>query len=229
VCFSAFFITTAFFTTLKQVRYIVPVLPFLAILAVIGIKNVDGRLKGMAWFSYSKYNNYLILISRTILFAGIGILLARNLLYLNNRAIIIQPLKYVFKHENRDAFLRRNLDHYAAVEYINNNLSKDAKIFTMLLGRRGYYLERDYKNDPSFGRSTLYGMITSSKTKEHFTEYTRSLGATHIFMRSALVDKHLNDNFSRKEIVRFMTLIRKLWKPVYDYNGYAVWNILPEG
>ncbi len=131
VCFSVFFITTAFFTTLKQVRYIVPVLPFLAILAVMGIKNVDGRLKGMAWFSYSRYNNYLILISRTILFAGIGILLARNLLYLNNRAIIIQPLKYVFKHENKNAFLRRNLEHYAAVEYINNHLSKDAKIVTM--------------------------------------------------------------------------------------------------
>ena len=223
--FSAFFIAIAFFTTAKQVRYILPVLPFLTILAVMGIKNVDKRLKGMAWFSYSKYNNYLILISRTILFAGIGILLARNLLYLNNRAIIIKPLKYVFKHESRDAFLRRNLEHYAAVEYINNHLSKDAKIFTMLLGRRGYYLERDYKNTPSFGRSTLYGMITSSKTKEHFTEYTRSLGATHIFMRSALVDKHLNDNFSRKEIVRFMTLIRKLWKPVYEYNGYAVWDI----
>ena len=225
VCFSAFFIAIAFFTTLKQVRYIVPVLPFLTILAVMGIKNVDGRLKKMVWFSYSRYNNYIILISRTILFAGIGILLARNLLYLNNRAIIIQPLKYVFKHENKDAFLRRNLEHYAAVEYINNHLSKDAKIFTMFLGRRGYYLERDYKNDQSFGRSTLSGMITSSKTKEQFTEYTRSLGATHIFMRSALVDKHLYDNFSREEIVRFMTLIRKLWKPVYDYNGYAVWDI----
>ena len=225
VCFSAFFIAIAFFTTLKQVRYIVPVLPFLTILAVMGIKNVDGRLKKMVWFSYSRYNNYIILISRTILFAGIGILLARNLLYLNNRAIIIQPLKYVFKHENKDAFLRRNLEHYAAVEYINNHLSKDAKILTMFLARRGYYLERDYKNETSFGRSTLSGMITSSETEEHFKEYTRSLGATHIFMRSVLVDKYLYDNFSQKEIVRFMTLIRKLWKPVYDYNGYAVWDI----
>lgn len=223
--FSAFFIAIAFFTTAKQVRYIVPVLPFLTILAVMGIKNVDGRLKGMVWFSYSRYNNYIILVSRTILFAGIGILLACNLLYLNNRAIIIQPFNYIFKHESRDAFLRRNLEHFAAVEYINNHLPKDAKIFTMFLGRRGYYLERDYKNDPSFGRSTLSGMITSSKTKEHFTEYTRSLGATHIFMRSALVDKYLYDNFSQQEIVRFMTLIRKLWKPVYDYNGYAVWDI----
>lgn len=223
--FSAFFIAIAFFTTAKQVRYIVPVLPFLAILAVIGIKNVDGRLKGTVWFSYSRYNNHIIFISRTILFAGIGILLACNLLYLNNRAIIIQPFNYVFKHENRDAFLRRNLNHYAAVEYINNHLSKDAKIFTMFLGRRGYYLERDYKNDPSFGMSALSGMIKKSKTAEGFTEYTRSLGVTHIFMRSFLVDKYLYDNFSQKEIVRLMTLMRKLWKPVYDYNGYAVWDI----
>lgn len=132
---------------------------------------------------------------------------------------------YLFKHESRDAFLRRNLEHYAAVEYINNHLSKDAKIFTMFLGRRGYYLERDYKNDSSFGMNVLSGMIKKSKTAEGFTEYALSLGVTHIFMRSALVDKYLYDNFSQKEIVRLMTLIRKLWKPVYDYNGYAVWDI----
>lgn len=96
VCFSAFFIAIAFFTTAKQVRYIVPVLPFLAILAVIGIKNVDGRLKGMACFSFSRYNSYIIAVNRTVLFASIGILLACNLLYLNNRAIITQPFQLSF-------------------------------------------------------------------------------------------------------------------------------------
>ncbi len=73
--------------------------------------------------------------------------------------------------------------------------------------------------------SVLSGMIKKSKTAEGFTEYTRSLGVTHIFMRSFLVDKYLYDNFSQNEIVRLMTLMRKLWKPVYDYNGYAVWDI----
>jgi len=162
----------------------------------------------MAWFSYSWYNNYIILISRTILFAGIGILLARNLLYLNNRAIIIQPLKYVFKHENKNAFLRRNLEHYAAVEYINNHLSKDAKIFTMFLGRRGYYLERDYKNDPSFGRSTLSGMITSAKTKG-------------ILQFSSLFASKNNDYKIKSDFLKILAMIyRPFAKARFERNIY---------
>ena len=56
--------------------------------------------------------------------------------------------------ETREDFLKRHLLHYDAVEYINENLPENAKIFTMFLGRRGYYLDRDYKNESSFGMST---------------------------------------------------------------------------
>jgi hypothetical protein len=223
--FSFFFIAIAFFTTDKQVRYIVPVLPFLSVLAVMGIKNVHERLKILVDPACSGYNKYIAQILGIALYAGIGLLLACNFLYLKNRITIIRPLPYVFKQEARNDFLRRNLSHYCAVEYINAHLPVDAKVFTMFLGRRGYYLERDYKNEPSFGRKTIDYMVKSSVSEEKFKEYVKSMCVTHILMRIDLVDKYLQDNFSQQEIKRFLNLAKKSWKQVYECRGYAVWDI----
>ena len=127
--------------------------------------------------------------------------------------------------ETKKSFLRRHLLHYQAVEYINQNLPDDAKVFTMFLGRRGYYLERDYRNEPSFGIHTINQMIKRSSNEKVFKKYIRSMNCTHILMRTSLVDNYLNNNFSSKEIEIFKNLTKKYWKIVYKYNGYSVWDI----
>jgi hypothetical protein len=127
--------------------------------------------------------------------------------------------------ETREAFLNRHLLHYDAVEYINHNLPGDAKIFTLFLGRRGYYLERDYKNDSSFGMSIIRHMVNSSEDEEKFVEYVRSMNITHILMRTDLVNNFLKDNFSIQEIKRFMKLVKKYWTLIYESNGYSIWDV----
>ncbi len=138
---------------------------------------------------------------------------------------IIKPFPYLFGKETKDAFLKRHLLHYDAVKYVNATLPEDAVIFTMFLGRRGYYLDKNYKNESSFGMKTLKLMIRSSSSKEKFVKYIQSLNVTHIMMRTKLVDNYLKDNFSSDKIRRFMRLEKKFWKPVYVHNGYAVWDI----
>jgi hypothetical protein len=53
----------------------------------------------------------------------------------------------------------------------------------------------------------------------------KSMGVTHILMRTDLVDKYLQDNFTLEEIRRFINRSKKCWKPVYEHNGYAVWDV----
>ena len=101
----------------------------------------------------------------------------------------------------------------------------NAKVFTVFLGRRGYYLNREYKNEPSFGRSTISQMVNSSISEKKFKEYVRSMNVTHILIRTDLVDRYLKDNFSKQEIKRFLDLINKYLKRVYEHHGYAVWKI----
>lgn len=208
ILFSVFFIIMAYFLTEKQVRYILPVLPFLSIIAVMGIKNLDDKLKPETCFSFLRFRKRSGALSRILLFAAVAILLTFNLSYLKNRVDIIKPFPYIFNQESRDDFLRRHLLHYDAVKYINANLPMNAKVFTVFLGRRGYYLNREYKNEPSFGQNTISRMVNSSISEKKFKEYVRSMNVTHILMRSDLADNYLKNNFSIEEIKRFINLIK---------------------
>ncbi len=225
VLFSALFIFIAYFLTEKQVRYILPTIPFLTILAVMGIKYIVDRIGEEAFFSPSRFKKNAKSIARKFIFAIVALLLTFNFIYLKTRMDIIKPLPYLFGQEAKTAFLKRHLLHYDAVEYINSSLPVDAKIFTMFLGRRGYYLNRIYRNEPSFGMNTINQMIKSSAIEEKFKEYIKSMNVTHILMRTDLVDNYLKNNFSQEEIKRLMNLARKYWHRVYENNGYTVWDI----
>ena len=96
------------------------------------------------------------------MFASVAVLFIFNFIYLKNRIKTINPFPYVLGKETREAFLKHHLLHYDAVEYINHFLPEDAVVFTMFLGRRGYYLDRAYKNEPSFGMSFIRYMINNA-------------------------------------------------------------------
>ncbi|MCK4529270.1 hypothetical protein KAW18_18050, partial [candidate division WOR-3 bacterium] len=112
-----------------------------------------------------------------------------------------------------------------AMQYINENLPDDARIFLMFLGGRGYYLDRPYYYEKSFGMNTINGMVKASVDKQNFQAYLQSLGCTNILMRIDLFNKYLNDNFPKKTIVRFLNLVKEYWNPIYGLNGYAVYKL----
>ena len=225
VIFTVFFILMAFFLTAKQVRYILPVLPFLAILAVMGIKNILDKMGEKTYFSSSKFGEKIKLTGKIFVFAIVAVLLIFNYIYLKNRIDTINPFPYVMGKETREAFLKHHLLHYDAVEYINNNLPADAKIFTMFLGRRGYYLERAYQNEPSFGMSTIRNLVKCSNNEKQFLKTIRSMNSTHILMQKDLFYKFLRDNFSKQDIIRFMNLLNKSWNKIFEDSGYSVWAV----
>jgi len=225
VFFSVIFIIMAFFLTAKQVRYILPVLPFLAIIAVMGIKDLLDKMGEKTLFSFLRFKEKIKSTARVFVLSSVIILLTFNLVYLKYRIEIINPFPYVMGKETRESFLRHHLLHYDAVKFINDTLPDDAVVFTMFLGSRGYYLNRKYKNESSFGMSTIKHLVNSSVDEEKFVEYIRSMNVTHILMRTDLVDNYLQDNFSKKEVKRILQLVSKYWKKVYENNGYAVWDL----
>ena len=225
VCFTVIFLFMAYFLTAKQVRYILPVLPFLAIIAVMGIKDILDKIRESTLSPSLRFKEKIKSAAKVLIIASVATLLIFNLSYLKYRIETINPFPYVFGKETREAFLQRHLLHYDAVEYINNSLPDDVIIFTMFLGRRGYYLDRAYKNEPSFGMATIKHMIVDADDEKKFVGYVRSMGVTHILMRTDLVNKYLNDNFSKDNISRLLTLEKKYWKKIYQDDLYTIWDI----
>jgi hypothetical protein len=95
----------------------------------------------------------------------------------------------------------------------------------MFLGRRGYYLERSYQNEPSFGMHTLTSMVEHSVDKDRFLEYIKTMNVTHILMRTDLVDNFLHDSFSQEEIIRLRDLVNNYWQKIYADDRYILWGV----
>ena len=225
ISFTAIFIFIAFFLTDQQVRYFLPVLPFLSIIAVIGIKNlIDWSNRENSLLVFKKHT-LRVMVFRNIIFLTIIILLSFNFNYLKNRWAIINPFPYISGKETKNAFLKRHLSYFPTVEYINANLPDDAVVLTMLLGRRGYYLDRCYKNESSFGMKILNCMVNFANDEERFNIYVKSLNVTHLMMKTDLVNKYLNDNFSKQNIMTFINRVKQNWELVYQEKQYAVFEL----
>jgi len=214
--FLVFFLFMAYFLTAIRIRYTLPVVPFLAIMSVIGIKNI-AEWTGKKSSQVRRAG--LIVISTVIV-----ILISFNVLYLRDCFNAVQPVRYILNQETKDEFLSRNVGSYPAMQYINENLPDDVRVFMMFLGRRGYYLDRPYYHERSFGMNTINNMVKASANKQDFQTYLQSLDCTHILMRTELVNKYLRDNYREKTIVCFLDIMKEYWKPVYESNGYAVWE-----
>ena len=111
------------------------------------------------------------------------------------------------------------------MQYINENLPDDVRIFLMFHGGRGYYLDRQYYYEKSFGMNTISGMVKASADKQDFRAYLNSLDCTHILMRIDLFNKYLNDNFPEKTIGCFLNLVKEYRDQIYESNGYAVYKL----
>ena len=215
--FSVFFLLMAYFLTVIRVRYILPVVPFLAILSVGGIKNI------VDWSGET--SNSLRRIGLIGISAVTIILVLLNVLYLKDYFNTVQPVRYILGQETRDEFLTRHTACYPAMQYANKNLPDDSRIFLIFLGRRGYYLDRPYYHEASFGMNAINGMVKASRDRQDFKAYLQSLNCTHILMRIDLFNKYLHDNFSEETIVPFLKLVKENLILIYESNGYAVMEI----
>lgn len=212
--FSLYFLFMALFSEVVRIRYILPIVPFFAILSVQGIKNLVDRISGAV-----QKPRMLGLIALSLLVVGF---LAANGLYLTQYFQTIGPLSYLSKAETRDAFLARHLGSYPVIRFINGNLPADARVYLVLLGRRGYYLDRDYRHDPTNGMALISDMAKIAGDRQRFTDRLRETDCTHLLLRTDLFEKYLRDNYPEKTRMRLLEAMAESMRLVYESGGYAV-------
>ncbi|MDO9228080.1 MAG: phospholipid carrier-dependent glycosyltransferase, partial [Syntrophales bacterium] len=219
VLFSVFFILAAFFLDQLHIRYILPAIPFLSILTVMGIMNI------FAWTSEKRGPSksvYVCIILLFLLMLGAG-----NVIYLNKYFLSLQPANYVLNLETRDAYLKRHIRSYAAIGYINSHTPPNARIRLLFLARRGYYLDRIYEDDATYGMDVMRGLAATAGDAGSFRKYRDSLGCTHLLVRMDLFNKFLGDNYTPETIDRLLRLLGRETEMIYHADGYAVYRLIP--
>ena len=180
VTFSLLFILIAFFSEDMRIRYIAPVIPPLVVLSVFGLKKmideISKQARGQALFK---------IIIALIIF---------HMFFLNGKYIMelfryIDPVPFIMKTIDRDAYITDYLPEYPAIQYANKNLPEDASVLCLLIGSRTYYLDRNFHLNNSFFHTTASGEISEKILLKRLKRY----GTTHIIFGDVIYRENQYD------------------------------------
>jgi hypothetical protein len=181
----------------QQLRYLLPVLPLVAIANIVSAEIVGKSARSLRdW-------------------AGAGFALAAIAGILVSAAWFLQrsPVRVVLGGEDRDAYLARQIDYYPYYRTLNSETAADAKVWLINMRRDTYNLDRPYFSDYIFEDWTLREMVWGSRNVEELRAKTAAMGIQYIltrhdvlldYSRSVLVDdkKPRPENEARLKIAR---------------------------
>lgn len=206
--FAALYLTYAVFLVEMRIRYILPIVPPLVILAVYGVHNIYLRIR-RPW----------------ILFAALLVLLLPNGVYLWWHFERVSALDFVRGKESREAYLARVVPDYAVFKYVNEHLPAKAKIYLLFMGRRAYYCRRDYFHDPGDNPWILVRMVRQAESGEKLNAKLRDRGITHLLTRDELFARFMVNNLSPEQLSVWNSFAREHLRGLFNVQGYSVFGI----
>ena len=215
LAFACLFFTSAFFSSGMRVRYISPMLPPLILLSIFGIRKMVEAVSGLG-------AQYLRIIGFGAILSILSFSLWLNAYYILNQYKYVNPFSYLNGTLSRDQYINKYRPEYPLMQYINKNLSKDAKILFIYLGNRAYYCDREYVFDMNNNRSIFRQIVKGSSEPETIFLGLENMGITHLLIRYDIFDKWVKTNFTPKDREVMKSFFKKYVKFLFFKWGYGV-------
>jgi hypothetical protein len=151
----------------QQLRYLLPIVPVVAIGIVASIEKLrerDGLARSVAEFSLAA--------------AAVSAMLVTVAWFLQKA-----PVSVVLGGETRDAYLARNLDYYPYYQYLNTETPADARVWLIDMRRDTYDLERPAVSDYLFEDWTLRQLVWQSRSTPELKAKAAAMGVQYILTR----------------------------------------------
>lgn len=147
----------------QQIRYLIPIFPFLSLLTGIILASYDQRkVLGII---------LILLIAGSLAFNGFTII---------RHFGTTKPFGVLIGTEDRDSFLKRRFPSYGIFNYINTNLPGNSKLFLIYMKNWGFFLDRDFYSDSMFETFTIQKILSSSGAPKEIHGIVRANGFTHL-------------------------------------------------
>jgi hypothetical protein len=104
-------------------------------------------------------------------------------------------------------------------------LPRDAKIYLLFIGRRGYYCERDYFHDGGELPAFLLGAIQSAGEPAQVEGVLRREGITHLMVRTDLLARYLVNNLPPAKITLWNAFATSRLSLDFQDSGYALYQL----
>jgi hypothetical protein len=213
--FSILYILYALFQVDMRIRYISPVIPPLVILSILGLNDLTAVIQKR--FTQKK--------SRTIWLAAVYLvtltLFCPNISYLFQQYRIVDPLGFIQGRISRDDYIEKYRPEYAAIQFANKNLSKDARILAIFLGNRGYYSNREMIFNFGLFKNSVHKAVSA----KHLTQVLKESGITHLFVRYDLFNSWSKSQFNGREKAIIEALFIRHASRLFSKAGYGLFEL----
>ena len=200
----------------QQNRFLLSIYPYLCILASAILTQIKTRMDKVS--------------GRQIIFSAlIGGMLFSSLAVLGSIFLGLKPYQVILNHQTKSEFLMAAIKNHEAIEYINQQLPENSKVFLLLDGG-GYYC-KDEKCAPDVLQAAWPALIQRTTDIEEVSDWLRSHQITHILITSNAIDYFTNghdQNHLHKNAVDFFL---NQYAPqcaiqIYENNNSQLFQIL---
>lgn len=190
-----------------RARYFLPAVPVLSLLSSVGFRRLTGfpRFRAPVLFGFAG----------CLLFSGVHAWASFERL---------APAPYLFGNESREQFLRSRLRDYRAISFVNRALPADARVYLLMNGDRGYYLDREYVYDPGQNAVGLVRAVRGAKGPADLIGWFRTQRMSHLLCQDELLDRYMRDNLSTVEFARW-TESRDRLPILFRQDGFTVYAV----
>jgi len=218
LAFACLFLAFAFFSSDLRVRYILPIVPPLIILSVLGIKKIIDIVGDLNKQTAKQIGVFLPLSALTFS-------LGYNAAYLFDQFVYVEPLSYLKGNVSRDEYISKYRPELPAFQYINEHLPNNALILFIFLGNRGYYCERSYIFDMYENKSKLQQIVENAHDTEGIVSSLQDMGITHLFIHSDIFKRWVKMNFTERMQGLLENFLSRHVKMVYAQWGYDLYAL----
>ncbi len=208
-----FYLALSIFLNPLRVRYLAPVFAPLIFVAARGIHAalIDGRaLRAVAGAA---------LCAHLFIFGE----------YAYEKTRREQLGAYLLGDINREDYLRDRIPEYPMVEYINQNVATDQKIYLLFTGNRFALFKPQTFSGGHYSASVLVSWIRSSqRTGQPLVQYFRDAQIDFILSDSMRAQQFVLEQLDPNERAVWTNFVNERLKFVHEERGFSLWGVVNE-
>lgn len=217
--FAILYFLLAFFQTSMRIRYVVPIVPPLAILSIYGLKELSCR--------FSPVNRQAALpkwIEPAAMAVIIFFLLGYNVKYIFNQFSQVTPIAYLKGTISRDAYITKFRPEYPAIQFANKHLKTNSKVLCIFLGKRGYYMDFHPLFEPHSGIEVFKNYFNKDICGRDMLYSLNKNGIHYVLLRNDLTEWWFNQlKITQQKCVS--PLLQRAETPLFGEDGYTFFKI----
>jgi len=208
--FSVLYVLIVFFQIDMRIRWISPVVPALAVLAVIGLQRMENIC--------DTHTGPGAAIGKGLLWLVVAAMFTMNILYLADLFRQVRPINYLLGNTSRDAYIERFHPEYSVIQFANSNTPQDSVILCFFLGKRRYYSDRSLR----FDYNAFRDMVKERVSPQMIAASMKAHGISHLIVRHDLFNQWHNESFTPRERKVIFSFFKRYTKPLFTTEGYSL-------